>query len=104
MPGTTPGIFVCSKGKSQPKKKHKKAKKENVTIIGWHALRYSEGRAALASYARPSGYLRACHSRSDIAMSMPIVRILSVMVTFGVDYRGGGGSFNVAALPSRALR
>ena len=36
--------------------------------VGWHALRYSEGRAGPAT--RPSEYLRACHPKLDIRMSM----------------------------------
>src|SRR5262249_27246583 len=37
---------------------------------GWHALRYSEGRGcSLTRYARPSEYLRACHSIEQTSIS-----------------------------------
>ena len=38
--------------------------------VGWHALRYSEGRGSLARYPRPSEYLRACHAFSRSCLSM----------------------------------
>ncbi len=53
--------------------------------VGWHALRYSEGRAD--SEARPSEYLRACHPYLDRAGGTP--------------HGGGGliaGRFGVAAI------
>ncbi len=41
------------------------ARRASEGFRGWHALRYSEGRAALT--ARPSEYLRACHpTRSPV--------------------------------------
>ncbi len=32
-----------------------------MSIVGWHAPRYSEGRGRMARFSRPSEYLRACH-------------------------------------------
>src|SRR5207253_1021647 len=34
---------------------------DSQSCFGWHALKYSEGRAVLAKSSRPSEYLRACH-------------------------------------------
>ena len=39
----------------------KRQARTSGTAPGWHALRYSEGRAVFAKTSRPSEYLRACH-------------------------------------------
>src|SRR5207245_9317869 len=61
----------------------------HALFLGWHALRYSEGRGEFAGTARPSEYLRPCHSPSSRLASLlhqvpgcggrrgPVVRVLA---------------------------
>ena len=48
-------------GVSKEPRKNKLNNDTCMSLSGWHALRYSEGREYLASKSRPSEYLRACH-------------------------------------------
>src|ERR1700730_7731634 len=58
-----------------------------MSIPGWHALRYSEGRA-LSAAPRPSEYLRACHPNGREFEQVILARTLTIPGTRPGGFRG----------------